>query len=118
MYLNGDFLDNNSIVLLSDVGEGGGALYCLTDSESCCGNETGGADRGLWQFPNGSNVMGENTTADIYFTRGFSSLLLNRRSSTVRSTGVYTCLIPDAGGALRNYNARVYSELKGNCKTS
>jgi hypothetical protein len=46
--------------------------------------------------------VGEGTYDGIYFTRGFSSLLLNRRSSAVGPTGVYTCVIPDAGGVLRN----------------
>jgi hypothetical protein len=37
----------------------------------------------------------------VYFTRGFSSLLLNRRANAVGPAGVYTCLIPDAGNVLR-----------------
>jgi hypothetical protein len=57
---------------------------------------TGSVIRGIWKFPDNTNVE-EDTTAGIYFTRGFSSLLLNRRSSAVSRTGVYTCLIPDAG---------------------
>jgi hypothetical protein len=82
------------MVSLSDIGEGSGALYCLTNRELCCSSEAG-QSRGAWRFPNNLGV-GEDTTADIYFTRGFSSLLLNRRSSAVGPTGVYTCAIPDA----------------------
>jgi hypothetical protein len=95
-FLNGTVLSNNSIVVLGKIREGSDALYCLTNRTQCCGISTGGANRGIWKFPNGSNV-GEGTTADVYFTRGFSSLPLSRRSSAVGPTGVYTCFIPDAG---------------------
>jgi hypothetical protein len=83
-------------VLLRDVGEGSSALYCLTNS---CSAETG-RNRGAWRLPNAASV-GENTAAEIYLTRGFSSIHLNRRSSAVGQTGVYTCTIPDAGNVLR-----------------
>jgi hypothetical protein len=46
-------------------------------------------------------------TADIYFTRGFSSIHLNRKSSAVGPTGVYTCLIPDPGNTLRTLAATI-----------
>jgi hypothetical protein len=91
---------------LSKVGEGSGALYCLTDRTPCCGINTGGANRGIWRFPDGNNVG--DITAGIYFTRGFSSLLLNRRSSAVGPTGVYTCLIPDAENVLRTPSIGLY----------
>jgi hypothetical protein len=87
------------MVPLRDIGVGSSALYCLTGRTLCCGMDTGGANRGVWMF-DGVNVR-EDTTADIYFTRGFSSLHLNRRSSAMGPTGVYTCLIPNAGNALR-----------------
>ena len=98
-FLNGGVLPNNSIVAPGDIGEGSGALYCLTDRTQCCSTEAGG-ELGVWRSPDGSDVSG-STTADIYLVRGFSSLLLNRRSSAVGPTGVYTCVIPDAGGDLR-----------------
>jgi hypothetical protein len=93
------------VVLPNDIGEGSSALYCLTDRTLCCGANTGGANRGQWRFPDGTNV-GEGT-AGVYFTRGFSSLLLNRRTSGVRPTGVYTCDIPDAGDTLRTLSIAI-----------
>ena len=100
-FLNGRVLSNNSIVLLSDIGEDSGALYCLTDRELCCSIEAGD-NRGLWYFvrPN----------PDIYFSKGFSSILLNRRSSEGVPTGVYRCLIPDAGDVLRNLYIGIYDD--------
>ena len=106
LYLNGSVLSNNSIVLLSEIREGNSALYCLTDRTACCSIAAGGS-RGAWRFPNGTFI--ENNFPNIYRTRGFSSLFLNRRSSAVGPTGVYTCLIPDARNILRTFYIGVYS---------
>jgi hypothetical protein len=111
-FLNGALLSNNSVVLLSDIGEGSSALYCLTERTLCCGANTGGADRGIWRFPNGTSVQ-ENSAADIYWSRGFSFILLNRRSGAVGPTGVYTCLIPDAQDILRTLLIAVYDAVSG-----
>jgi hypothetical protein len=95
-FLNGTVHSNNSIVMLRTIGVGISALYCLTNNrnECCKASTSAGMKHDLWRFPNGSNV-GEDTTVGIYFTRGFSSLHLNRRSSAVGPTGVYTCAVPD-----------------------
>jgi hypothetical protein len=89
------FLESGSSVLLRDIGEGSSALYCLTDRELCCSPEAG-QNRGAWRFPNTASV-GEDSAADIYLTRGFSSIHLNRENGVMGPIGVYTCLIPDAG---------------------
>lgn len=95
-YLNSTLLSDNSIVFLSDIGEGKSALYCLTDKELCCSPEaTEGRNRSLWFFPDGRVVQGD-TNAPVYLVRGHSSSLLNKRSSTGVPPGVYECLIPDA----------------------
>ena len=102
-FLNGRVLPNNSVVLQSDIGEGSGALYCLTDRVQCCSPEAG-ANRGRWDFPNssgGTMSVFSDTSADTYSSKGFSSNLLNRRSSAVGPYGVYTCVIPDASNFLR-----------------
>jgi hypothetical protein len=57
--------------------------------------------------------MREDTTADIYFSRGFSSLQLNRGSSAVEPTGVYKCYIPDARNILRNVYIGLYNNASG-----
>jgi hypothetical protein len=101
------------VVLVSDIGEGSGALYCLTNRIHCCGANTGGADRGIWRFPDGSSAR-EDTTAGIYFTRGFSSLPLSRRNSAICPTGIYTCLIPDASrNLLVMLNIGLYDTASG-----
>ena len=112
IFLNGKILSNNSIVPPGDIGEGSGALYCLTDRTQCCSTEAG-EELGVWRSPDGSDVSG-STTADVYIVRGFSSLLLNSRSSVVGPTGVYTCVIPDAG----NNNRTLYIGLYDNAADS
>ena len=96
LYLNGMLLPDNSMVFLGDIGEGSNALYCLSNREACCNGlpRTTGR-RGVWRFPDGSDVT-ESNTADFYFTRGSSFLSLNRRSSTTGPTGTFRCLIPNA----------------------
>jgi hypothetical protein len=51
--------------------------------------------------------VGDDTTAAIYFTRGFSSLRLNRRSSTEVPTGDYTCDKPDARNIIRTLTVTI-----------
>ena len=86
LFLDGNLLPNNSIVLLSDIGEGSEALFCLTPSTDCC------SSRGAWRQPNGSEVSGD-TTLDFYSSRG-NSILLNRRNSATGPTGIFRCLGP------------------------
>ena len=98
------------MVLLSDIGEGSRALYCLTNRELCCSFEAG-ANRGRWDAPNGGSV-GSHTAANIYSRKGFSSLLLNRRSSVGVQTGVYTCLIPDAANVLKALYIGIHENIR------
>ena len=104
LYLNGNILPDNSMVFLSEIGEGSSALYCLTNRELCC-SSAAGAVRGLWREDPDNNL--DEFSPNFYHTRGFSSLLLNRRSSAVGPTGAYSCLIPDAGNTVRTLTVTV-----------
>ena len=86
--------------LLSDVGEGSSALFCLTDRTQCCSTTAGGERHGAWRFPNGSEVEQESMGGDVYRVRSYSSVTLNRKNSTLEPTGIYTCEIPDASDAV------------------
>ena len=91
-------------MLLSDIGEGRNALYCLTDRPQCCSDEAGDRRRGLWRFPGGVNVGGDSG-AVIYSRRSFSSISLNVRGGS--TTGLYTCMIPDAGDVTRTLSINI-----------
>ena len=113
-FLNGQVLPNNSIALLSDIGEGSSALSCLTDRTQCCSTITGGERRGVWIFPNGSEVVQESMGGDIYHDRSYNSVILSRRNDAVGPTGIYTCEIPDTGNTNRILHIGVYnSENQG-----
>ena len=81
-------------MLLSDIGEGSNALFCLTDRTQCCTTEAGDA-RGSWRFPNGSLVNRDDADLSFYAIRGYSSIHLNRRSDVVAPTGIFICRLPD-----------------------
>ena len=96
------------MVLFGGIGEGSGALYCLTDGTECCSNE------GMWTSPDGSNISESSPVSRMYIIRGSSSLLLNKRNVTDGSTGIYTCSIPDADGTVQTVFIGVYiDELEG-----
>ena len=95
-------------MLLSDIGEGSNALFCLTDRIECCTREAGD-ERGSWRFPNGSSVTRDDANLDFYAIRGYSSIHLNRRSDAVAPTGIYICRLPDeATGSGDNLYIGVY----------
>ena len=80
-------------MLLSDIGDGSNALFCLTNRTQCCTTEAG-LNKGGWQFPNTTFVSLDDTSLDFYRIRGYSSVLLNRMSDAAVPTGIFTCRIP------------------------
>ena len=107
LLFEGQELTNNSVVVLSDIGEEESALYCITDEEQCCSSsETGGSELGNWFFPTQDEV---DTTGDIYSSRGASAVWLNRRNNAQSPTGVYRCEIPDATGDILSFYTGVFA---------
>ena len=97
MFLNGQPIANNSIVLLRNVGEGdAGALLCTTDRTACCG--TAPNRFGQWYYPDRTVVPIDGAGQPYYRNRGDMLIRLNRRSNqglSVMYSGVYCCEIPD-----------------------
>ena len=113
-FLNGRVLPNNSIVLLSDIGEGSSGLFCLTDRTRCCSTAAGGEGHGSWGFPNGSEVMRSVSMREIHWNQSYSSVILNRRNKAMEPTGIYTCEIPYVRNITRTLYIGVYgSEFAG-----
>ena len=120
--LRGISYQNNSIVMLEDIGEGDDALLCLTNYTDCCqGYDTGemvGA-LGNWYFPNGTKVPYEAVNRisgekwDFYRDRGRIVVRMHRR----RGGGIYHCVIPDAMNVTQTIYYAVYSVSTGEWST-
>ena len=96
---------NNSVVSLTDIGEGYNALHCLTNLTTCCRGRDGGS-AGEWFLPGQTSpVVGVNApnagTESFTRSRGPSAVLLNRRTGVMGPTGLYTCQVPDGSGMER-----------------
>ena len=106
---------NNSNVILEDIGEGDDALVCVTHLTACCRPPyTDGMNRtalGNWFFPNGSRVPSSGDQWDFHRTRGRMVVRLQRRRGGAE--GVYNCQIPDTSGFLQTIYIGVYSLSTG-----
>ena len=109
-WFKGTFYQNNSIVTLDDIGEGGDALLCLTDLTACCQAGPTSGNRpvlGNWFFPNGTRVPSGSSQWDFHRTRGRMRVRLHRRRGGV--TGIYRCEIPGAMNVTQTVYIGVYS---------
>ena len=105
--LNGTTYQNNSNVILEDIGIGVDALLCKTNHAVCCQNPA----LGNWFFPNGSRVPSRKTSWDFYRTRGRMAVHLNHRRGGVE--GIYHCEIPDTMNVTQTIYIGVYSASTG-----
>ena len=105
---------NNSIVILEDIGEGDDALLCITNQTACCRppyTGVNGSAIGNWFFPNGSRVPSSGNQTDFHRTRSQMVVLLHRRRGGVE--GIYRCVIPDAMNVNQTIYIGVYSANTG-----
>ena len=93
--LNGVEYTNNSVVNITDIGTGSGALICTTTGLGCCTSIRGDD----WHFPDGNAVQRTGTT--YYRTRtipnGPGGTVLLHRNSGATTTGVFRCYILGRG---------------------
>ena len=110
---------NNSLVSLDDIGEGDGALNCITDLADCCRqpytNGTGKNAIGNWFFPNRTRVPSSGEQLNFHRTRGHMRVLLHRRRGGVN--GIYSCVVPDATNVTQTLYIGVYTASIGECMT-
>ena len=104
--LRGTRYQNNSIVTLTDIGEGNYALLCMT-------NLTGVSRsvRGDWYFPDGTRVLSTNDNSEIYGTRDQMAVRMNRRRGG--EEGIYHCEIPVSMNVTRTIYIGVYNTSSG-----
>ena len=107
--LNGTTYQNNSCVKLEDIGEGDGALLCMTNITACCPppNTGNGSSRGNWFLPNATRVPSQGSQWDFYRTRGQMVVKLNRRRGG--EEGIYRCEIPDSMNVTQSIYIGVYT---------
>ena len=90
----GTNLPNHSYVdltLVENAQNGSDSVQCHTDLSTCC-NNTQGADRGDWYFPNGDRLPFNHKHVDIYEVRIFQRVDL-RRKNNGDTPGIYRCAI-------------------------
>ena len=110
--LKGTTYQNNSIVMLENIGEGGDSLFCITDLRNCCiPSDHAPRALGNWFFPNLTRVPSSGTNWDYHRTRGQSVVRLHRRRGG--EEGIYRCVIPDAAGVFQTLYIGVYSKDTG-----
>ena len=85
---------NNSIVILEDIGEYADALLCVTNQTACCRPSAVVSAVGNWFFPNGTRVPSSGNQWDFYRTRGQMVVGMHRRGGG--EEGIYRCEIPDS----------------------
>jgi hypothetical protein len=106
--LDGEVYKNNSVVSISDIGEGDEALLCKTDKVECCGTIPNRF--GEFYYPNGVGVPIRNQQQGFYRNRGEKQVRLNRRRGIVSPTGVYRCEIPDSNNVMQKLFVNIRSE--------
>ena len=105
---------NNSIVMLEDIGDGDDALLCMTNLTACCRHSDAGEMEpamGNWFFPNETRVPSSGNNWDFHRTRDQMVVRLNRRRGGVE--GIYRCKIPDAMNVNQTIYIGVYSASTG-----
>ena len=109
----GNSIANNSIVLLSDIGDNmDSRIQCITTNPDCCTRTLG-----FWLFPSGRQVDGRGSGDVIYRSRSraeptnLASVSLGRRDNMNTSglTGLYHCVIPDRSGVDQTLIVGIYS---------
>ena len=105
---NRERLPNNSYIAFQRISVMRNALYCLTDSSSCCDN-----GKGDWYDRNGKIITDnrEDRWSNLYVTRGNRVVSLNRK--TGGQPGMWRCDIPDSNGALRSVYIYLGRNQKG-----
>ena len=110
--LKGVFYANNSIILITDVGEtntssaspplnSNKGLQCITDKMPCCRTSPNRA--GEWHFPDSyeglKTIPKQDSSLSFYRNRGYNddgSVNLNRKANIKSPTGLFCCIVPDA----------------------
>ena len=103
---------NNSVVTITDIGEGDMSLYCITSRSECCRSSDGG-ERGDWFLSGRDSAVEGTSLADFSRRREPRTVVLDRRNNAVVPIGLYRCEVPDAGNTIQLLYIGVYTNNRG-----
>ena len=116
-YLGNVSYSNNSVVNLNDTGLNDNALFCYTNLSTCCRGDDNpnGGSQGSWMFPEGNAVGRLSLANNNEFSRNRSerAVVLHRGMSASRSTGIFTCVIPDSNNVRQQVYFGIYNIDEG-----
>ena len=103
---------NNTVVLISDIGDTINQLVCTTELNSCCRT----IRFGEWYYPSRISVRTLGTGDDLYRTRrdagdAMGGILLHRRNDAMSPTGIYHCIIRDANSMDQTLYVGLYASV-------
>ena len=105
--LNGTIYQNNSLIMLEDIGEKDDALHCVINKTDCCSRSNSSIAGMNWVFPNGTRVPSNGYHWNFYRNRGRMVVRLNRRRGG--EEGIYCCEIPDSMNVTQTIYIGVYT---------
>ena len=116
--LRGHLHGNNSVVTLTDIGEGSKSLLCITNKTKCClhmdQHQLG--PQGNWYYPGSDTAVlsySNRGQSGFYRNRYLSKVRLHRISETTSPTGLFRCTIPDSSDQSLTIFIGVYSMENG-----
>ena len=109
---HGKLYGNNSIVTLTEIGEGRKALLCITNRNGCCRHSPRTHIR-EWYFPNGDEVRTRGEGGELYRDRSNHVVRLNRRNNAASPTGIFRCVIPSSIQISYTIHIGIYRDGEG-----
>ena len=100
---------NNTLIIVDNIGPD--ILFCSTDREDCCTDESSIA--GNWFLPNGSKVSSSTSTQSLHITLGIQTVGLNITNSPELPIGIYHCEMMDRENVTHYLYAGIYLENEG-----
>ena len=117
LLFHGQVYGNNSIISVSEMGEGKRALICITNKTYCCRREDKHniePGEGEWYFPDGSKVSLKGIGDDFYRDRHASTIRLNRRNNATMPSGLFRCEVNDSYNVTKNLYVGIYTLISEN----
>ena len=110
--LNGELKLNNSVIAWSEIGEGSGSLFCLTDNMNCC--EATLDSESQWVNPENdtiaNNLLPSLSSDGIYQEHRKSSILLQRQDIIPSLKGIFRCDVVDANNQMQQLYVGIYPQ--------